>query len=92
MLRCPSDTTPTMGTRPSARRTSSRSGTRFCSLPDSSGRASSTWPERHSRTTQSTSCPTSGASPSMASTARPCCLSAACSRPESSSWRLTNSS
>ena len=67
MLSWPSETTPVMGTG-KAWRTSVSSAVRSLVVADSRLRASSTSPERQSRSTHRTSWPTSGCRPSMAST------------------------
>src|SRR3954447_10482648 len=65
---------------PTASATSRSSGARSAAVPESRLRASSTSPERQSRITHRTSCPTSGCRPSSARITRPCWASSERSR------------
>src|SRR6266704_2513912 len=73
MVCCPSEMTPRMGTG-TASLTSPSKVARSPRVLLSKVRASSTSPDKQSRIIQSTSWPTSGCIPSMASSTWPCCL------------------
>src|SRR5215208_3591936 len=88
---CPSLTTPVIGT-PIVAASSATSAARSALVAESRLLASSTSPDRQSRSTHKTSCPTSGCSPSRARITRPCRARTARSRSSSASAVAMSSS